>query len=188
MRVTSTMFLPLLVPVDDDRYADELVLDAFLGDLAIGYTFGPSYGERLVTWADLDQARLSHRTMRRQAAANLDASLDRVGIHGQPPALMLSFGGLESSVLLADAFWDSLEDSIPGELVVGVPARDVVIVTGSESRPGLERARRAVDRVFFAGDQHLLTRHLLARRRGAWEPFRRASPRSRTHRANGPAR
>jgi hypothetical protein len=28
-------------------------------------------------------------------------------IHGQPPALMLSFAGMESSVLLADAFWVS---------------------------------------------------------------------------------
>jgi hypothetical protein len=55
--------------------------------------------------------------------------------------------------------------------VVGVPARDVVIVTGSESRPGLEKARRAVDRVFFAGDRHLLTRRLLVRRRGVWEVF-----------------
>ena len=61
--------------------------------------------------------------------------------------------------------------SIPGELVVGVPARDVVIVTGSQSAPGLEKARRAVDRVFFAGDDNLLTRRLLVRRGGMWEPF-----------------
>ncbi len=188
MRVTSTTFLPILVPVENDRYLDEFVLDEFLGNLAVGYTFGPQFGERLVTWADMDRLGLSHRGVRRSAAGYLDASLDRVRIHGQPPALMLSFDGFESSVLLADEFWDSLEGSVPGELVIGVPARDVVIVTGAGSRPGLEKARRAVDRVFFAGDEHLLTRHLLVRRRRAWEPFRPAVPRARMPRATGPVR
>jgi uncharacterized protein YtpQ (UPF0354 family) len=126
---------------------------------------------------DLDRFGLSHRALRRHATENLEHMLDRVRIHGQPPALMLSFDGLESSVLLADAFWDSLIRNVPGELVIGVPARDVVIVTGSESRPGLEKARRAVDRVFFAGDQHLLTRHLLVRRPGGWDVFRPQAPR-----------
>lgn len=86
---------------------------------------------------------------------------------------MLSFSGLESSLLLAHAFWSRLENAVPGELVVGVPARDVVIVTGSQSAPGLEKVRRAVDRVFFAGDDNLLTRCLLVRRGGSWEPFDR---------------
>ena len=47
---------------------------------------------------------------------------------------------------------------MPGELVVGVPARDVVVVTGSQSAPGLEKARRCVERVFFAGGENLLSR------------------------------
>lgn len=172
-------FLPILVRLDDDPYLDEVLLDDFVGDLAVGYTVGPPFGERLVTWVDLDRLGISRRAVRRQAVAHLDANLDHVRIHGQPPALMLSFDGLESSVLLADGFWESLEGSIPGEIVVGVPARDVVIVTGSQSRPGLEKARRAVDRVFFAGEGHLLTRRPLVRRRGAWEVFDPAVPRPR---------
>lgn len=185
MHATRTMFLPLLVPVDDDRYLDELPLDEFLGNLAVGYTVGPPFGERVVTWADLDRFALSHRALRREAVTTLHESLARVRLHGRPPAFMLSFDGLESSVLLAGEFWDSIADSVPGELVVGVPARDVVIVTGSQSRGGLEKARRAVDRVFFAGDQHLLTRHLLVRYQGAWDVFR---PMARMPRASGPVR
>jgi uncharacterized protein YtpQ (UPF0354 family) len=147
------------------------VLDAFVGELAVAYSFGPPWGERLVTWLDLDRLGLSRRILRRSAADNLAGHLDRVRVHGQPPALMLSFGGIESSLLLADALWDDLAGAVPGNLVVGVPARDVVIVTGSLSPPGLDKARRAVDRVFFAGDQHLLARELLVRRPGGWEVF-----------------
>jgi uncharacterized protein YtpQ (UPF0354 family) len=171
VQVTSATFLPLLVSPDDRGYRETNVLDEYFEDLAVGYTIGPSYGERLITWQDLDRFQLSRRTLRRQAANNLDAMLDTVRIHGQPPALLVSFGGLESSLVLADEFWDSLEGAVPGELVIGVPARDVVIITGSQSRSGLAKVERAVDRIFFAGGEHLLLRDLLVRRDGEWEVF-----------------
>ena len=169
--MTSATVLPVLVSVDDPGYQERNVLDEYFGDLVVGYTAGPPFGERLITWDDLDRLEVSRRDLRRRAALQLDAMLDEVRVHGQPPALMLSFDGLESSLLLSEAFWDGLEQSVPGELVVGVPARDVVIITGSHSRTGLEKARRAVDRVFFAKGDHLLMPGLLTWRDGEWEPF-----------------
>jgi uncharacterized protein YtpQ (UPF0354 family) len=174
VQVTNTTFLPLLESAQEDPYGDPAapVLDEFIGDLAVAYSFGPPYGERLVNWLDLDRLGLSRRVLRRRAADNLGAMIDTVRVHGEPPALMLSFDGIESSLLLADRLWHRLATSVPGDLVVGVPARDVVVVTGSRSRQGLDKAKRAVDRVFFAGDQHLLTRELLVRRDGGWETFK----------------
>lgn len=177
MRVTSTTFLPLLVSTEDPRYGSDLLMEEFAPGLALVYSFVPPYGEQVVTWADLDRLRLSRRAVRREALDNLYMALTRLRLHGQPPALMLSFDGMESSALLVDEFWDDLERSVPGELVVGVPARDVVIITGSESRPGLEKARRAVDRVFFAGDQHLLSQDLLVWRQGSWALLEPGAPR-----------
>jgi uncharacterized protein YtpQ (UPF0354 family) len=171
VHVKSATFLPVLVSPADRAYVEHNVLDQYLGDMAVGYSIGPPYGDRLVTWSDLERRDMSRRDLRRRAADTLDSLLDTVRIHGQPPALMLSFQGFESSLVLADPFWDSLEGSVPGELVIGVPARDVVIITGSRSRAGLEKARRAVDRVFFAGGPHLLARDLLVRRDNDWESF-----------------
>jgi uncharacterized protein YtpQ (UPF0354 family) len=171
VQVKSATFLPILVSPHDRAYDEHNVLDQYFGEIAVAYTVGPPYGERLITWSDLERLDMSRRDLRRRAASNLDSFLDEVRIHGQPPTLMLSFQGFESSLLLADPFWNSLEGSVPGELVIGAPARDVVIITGSHSRSGIDKARRAVDRVFFAGGPHLLVRGLLARRRGDWEPF-----------------
>jgi uncharacterized protein YtpQ (UPF0354 family) len=180
VQAASTTFLPVLA-VRDDRHGDPAapVLDAFAGDLAVAYSFGPPWGERLVTWLDLDRLSLSRRVLRRSATDNLGDRLDEVRIDGaggpdgaDGHALTLAFGGLESSLLLADALWPRLADAVPGEIVVGVPARDAVIVTGSLSPPGLDVARRGVDRVFRDGNPHLLTRALLVRRDGGWELFR----------------
>lgn len=186
---------------DADASPDHLLED-FVGDMWVGYLIGPPGGQRLLTWQELEQRRISHRDVRRHAADSLYAALDGIGIHGQPPALMLSFDGVESSALLAHRFWDDLERAVPGELVVGVPARDVVMFTGSESRSGLEKVRRAVDRVLFAGGPHLLSRDLLVRRDRCWQIWQAGPvaaprdpaqptppvPRPRTPRSSAPAR
>ena len=170
-QVSSATVLPVLVSPDDRAYNRSHVLDGYFEGLLVGYALGPEFGERLVTWQDLDRFDVSRRELRRRAAAYLDRMVERVEIHGQPPALMLSFAGMESSIVLADAFWDGLSGSVPGDVVIGVPARDVVILTGSRSPSGIAKARRAVDRVFFAGGPHLLLRDLLVRRDGGWDVY-----------------
>jgi hypothetical protein len=151
-------------------------VDDFCADLGVVYTFGPQFGRRLVTHTDLEQMQLPVPVLRRSAYEHLEVLSSRAEFHGQPPALMLSFEGLESSLVLASDFWTRLEGAVPGELVVGVPARDVVIVTGSQSGAGMEKVRRCVERVFFAGGDNPLSRSLLVRRGGAWEPFDRPRP------------
>jgi hypothetical protein len=194
VQVTRATIFPLLAPAETENRADAVVRDEFCADLAVVYSFGPPFGQRLVTHDDLRKLDLAPRALRRTAFEQLEHLADRAQFHGRPPALMLSFDGLESSLLLSERFWSRMSDVVPGEIVVGVPARDVVIVTGSDSGAGLEKARRAVDRVLFAGDEHPLTQHLLVRRGGAWVPFETAPaaappliPR-RGHNPDGPPR
>ena len=175
MQVTRATFIPLLTSTHSDRVDPSAVRDECFSDLTVVYTFGPDFGRRVVTHADLDQLQLPPRMLRQSALQHLEVLSSRAEFHGQPPALMLSFEGLESSLLLATDFWSRLEGAVPGELVVGVPARDVVIVTGSKSGPGLEKAKRCVERVFFAGGENLVARGLLVRRGGTWEPFDRSA-------------
>jgi uncharacterized protein YtpQ (UPF0354 family) len=169
VQVTHTTFLPL---IQVEGESDDVVVDDFGAGLVVAYAFGPPYGERLVTWADLDELTLTRSRLRREAAENLIRRLDRLRVHGRPPSFILSFDGLESSLLIADGtVWGRLAAAVEGELVVGVPARDVVVVTGTGSPIGLDKVQRTIDRVFFAGDEHLLSRELLVRRHDGWEPL-----------------
>jgi uncharacterized protein YtpQ (UPF0354 family) len=171
MQVMNATFMPVVVSVADPAYSDRHVFDALFGDLVVGYSMGRPHGDRLMTWADFDRLEMPRRELRRRAADFLDWSIRGLAIHGQPPALMPSFDGVESSLLLADDFWDSLEGSVPGSIVVGVPARDAMIITGSRSPSGLAKVRRAVDRMFLAGNRHLVTPHMLIRTGGVWQIF-----------------
>jgi uncharacterized protein YtpQ (UPF0354 family) len=150
---------------------DAPVFEEWYADLLVGYQLLPEYGDRLITVEDLEALDLRPRTLRRAAADNLEKHLDRVEIHGLPPVFTLSFEGNEAALLTSDEVWSSLEAQVDGEIVVGVPARDVMFVTGSESQAGLEKIHRACERIFFAGHGNLLSRHLLVRRQGGWEPL-----------------
>ena len=173
MQVMDLPPLPLLVAARDYRYAGpiEPVLDDFVTGLGVVYAPGPPYGQHLLSQRDLDQLGWSRQMLRHRAIETLDRRCAAVRIYGQPPALMLSFDGLESSLLLATQIWEDLAEVVPGDVVVGVPARDVVIVTGSRSPSGLARVRRAVDRMFFAHQRHPLSGRLLVRRDGVWRAF-----------------
>ena len=171
VQVMNATLMPMVISAADPAYNDHHVLDVLFDELVVGYSLGRPHGERIMTWRDFDRMGLSRRDLRRHAAGTLDQAMLGARIYGQPPALMLSFDGVESSALLCDDFWDSMEGAVPGSIVLGMPARDVVIITGSRSPSGLSKVRRAVDRMFFAGGRHLLTQHLLVRRRGVWERF-----------------
>ena len=148
---------------------DAPVLEEWYADLVVGYHLPPPHGDRLITADDLTGLELGPRQLRRAATDNLAAALERVEVHGLPPVFTLSFEGSEAALLTSDDVWSSLAEQVEGEVVVGAPARDVMFVTGSESQAGLEKVHRACERVFFAGHENLLSRHLLVWREGGWE-------------------
>lgn len=180
MPLTSTLFLPVLVSSTGGRHARQHIVDPFVPGIDVAYSCGPRYGEVLVTDDDLAELGVTRRDLRGAAADNLELAAQQLRIDGQPPSLTLSFEGMESAALLVDAVWDDLEPTIPGQLVAAVPARDVVIITSSLTPAGLSDARRAVQRVFFAGVPHLLSRELLVRHQGRWQVFPSAEPAGRT--------
>src|SRR5436190_9816937 len=123
---TVTILPVLLSPTDRDYGAPEagepeFVCDGYLSGLWVGYAVGPPFGDRLVTWEELRRLGLSQPWLRQQAASYLDAVVDRVRIHGQPPALTLFFAGMEASLVLASRLWDGVAGRVPGDLVIGVP-------------------------------------------------------------------
>lgn len=75
---------------------------------------------------------------------------------------------LDASLVLDDDLMEKLGQDVEGDLVVAVPARDVLMVSGTAHEDGLAELRRTVQRVWTAGEDRLITRDLLVRRRGAW--------------------
>jgi len=171
-RIKHTNFLAILrdkIKNEDSMPATE----PLVADLLVTYAFDLPETFQMVRVMDVRQMGLSPEQLRATAIANLKRQLGNIGRAGEPPLLKVVTGNnLEACVLLVDDFWAGLAGKIPPEIVVGVPTRDVLLVTTSGStKGGIQMLREAVKEAQTGDNTHWLTKHLLVRRADKWEVF-----------------
>jgi uncharacterized protein YtpQ (UPF0354 family) len=146
----------------------ELVAEPLNGDLVVVYAENRLGTLRILSSRDEvgDRARL-----RELALTNLSRMLPKIEIRpGADGVLLISAGGeFDASLLLADNLWSSEKVKVDGDIVVAVPAKNALIVTGSNNAAGLARLRAAASR--FAAAPNGLTAALFVYRGGKFVRF-----------------
>jgi len=146
----------------------QLLTEPFNSDLMIVYAEDlPSSVRFLMTHDDVGD-RVS---LRDRAVANLKRMLPKIemrtGAHGM---FIISAGGeYEASLLLLDEVWSSGQIKVDGDIVVALPTKDVLLVTGSRNAAGLASLREAVQRL--AAAPYSLTPSLFVYRGGHFVRF-----------------
>lgn len=149
----------------------EHVFEDFSADLVILYAEDSPKHIRYLTPKDLELGKIDRAELRSLAAANLQRLLPKIERHGSGGFFMLTAGGdYEACLLLFDSIWDDLKPDVQGEIVVAIPSRDLLLVTGSRFPLGLEKMRRLV-RETTANGSYRLTPQLFVRRHGRFEAF-----------------
>jgi hypothetical protein len=160
--------VPVVLPEKDTPIFEELT-----AELLVAYVFDLPGMFRYVSPGDCARLQLPADGLRRLAVRNLTRRRARPQIkQGRAAGMFVLDGDLEASLLLVDHLWEQIGPQLPGDLIAGVPSRDVLAVTGSQVPGGIAALTRAVD----AGWQRspyrlLLTRSLLIRDGAAWHLF-----------------
>jgi uncharacterized protein YtpQ (UPF0354 family) len=157
------------------RRSEELIFEDFVGELMIAYVFDlPSYFQHVNRQDCLDFG-IRHDELRALSARNLVHRRPKPTVkQGQACVMFVVDQNLESSLLLVDLLWDKVEQQLAGETVVAVPARDVILATGTEVPGGIESLEHVADRAWQRAERRLqLTRSLLVRRDKSWHLFDR---------------
>ena len=150
-----------------ERYNDQLI---------ILYAEDMQHSIRYLSNEDLDRLGIDRAGLREMAVENLGRLLPRMEALGRDGAYMLIADGIhEASLLLFDDIWTGeiwRSGSLPvtGELVVAVPARGMLLVTGSQDAAGLAMTREVADDV-AANDPYAVTNQLFVYRDGRFQPF-----------------
>ncbi|MBI3878277.1 MAG: DUF1444 family protein [Verrucomicrobia bacterium] len=171
-RIKHTNFLA--IARDKIKNEDSLpATEPLVADLLVTYAFDLPETFQMVRVMDVRQMGLSQEQLRTTAVANLKRQIGDFRYTGNPPLLKMAVGNdLNACVLLVDEFWAGLAGKIPPEIVVGVPTRDVLLVTTSSStKGGVQMLRDAVKEAQTGDNTHWLTKHLLVRRADKWEVF-----------------
>jgi uncharacterized protein YtpQ (UPF0354 family) len=178
-----------IVPVIKDRQwlADtQQTLKARGAGPLPAYIFEPLNDELLVFYAEdtpnniryltpksLEEAGVAQADLRALSIANLKKLLPKIELRSGPLVSMVVAGGnYEASLLLLDDVWSKgpVPAKVDGDVVVAIPARDLLMVTGSRNRAGVERLRQLATKLVHDAS-YRLTPVLFVYRNGRFTRF-----------------
>ena len=140
--------------------------------LLVFYALDTERNIRYLRHEDIDSLGLEPGELRTRAVKNLSGLLPEIEKHGDAGTFMVTAGGTyEASLILFDSIWSTDNFSVDGEMVVAIPSRDLLLVTGSRDSDGLEQLRKLATQTVQEGSYHL-TPELFVRRDGKWLPYK----------------
>ncbi len=148
--------------------APQILADPYNDELVIAYAEDRPNSIRFLTTRDEDG---DHVKLLGLALSNLHRLLPKIDMHAAPDDIWLitAGGNYESSLLLADQIWSSGQIKVDGEIVVGVPVRNALFLTGSHNHAGLARMRALAAEL--ASGPYALTPDLLVYRENRFVKF-----------------
>jgi uncharacterized protein YtpQ (UPF0354 family) len=120
-----------------ERGADPIVYRLFLADIMVTYAIRDNNRLSFLTEAQLERWGVSEYTVHEQAVANLRVMSSNVSYHvaGEGDSQIVIFNhedGLDAvRLLLPDLIADAARN-MPGNLVIGIPNRDFMVVINDE--------------------------------------------------------
>lgn len=120
----------------------ESVFEELNAQLVVVYAEDSSKNIRYLTQESLTEAGLAQSELRALAVTNLRRIIPKIEIHKGPLVSMVTAGGdYEACLLLFDDLWSSGSIKVDGEIVVAIPSRDLLLVTGSKTPGGITKLR-----------------------------------------------
>lgn len=148
------------------------IYDALNGELVILYAEDSEKSIRYLTADDVKTLGVAKKDLRKLATQNLRKMLPKIERHEGNGVYMLTAGGnYEASLLLLDEIWAGKSLKVKGDIVVAVPSREVLLVTGSEDARGIEKIRQVSERI-FAEEPYRLTTTLFVYKGGKFTEFK----------------
>jgi hypothetical protein len=149
----------------DPNFASEAINE----ELVVVYALDSVRGLGYLSREQLAQILPDPSGVRALALENLERILPKFDKRGSNGFFLLQAGGnFEASLLLLDRVWSAKEFEVKGDYVVGIPTRDILVITGSKEKEGLKRAREYVDQALARDPAYRVTADLFVRRDGQW--------------------
>jgi len=146
---------------------------SFVEGLSIIYAEDTPSNIRYIEKASIEELGVDIATIPATAIVNLLAKLPDISVDGGEGLYMvIADGNYEASLLLVDDIWTHQNFDVAGDIVVALPARDVLLVSGTGNTEQLEQLQALAKQV-YAESTYNLTSNIDVRRNGRWEVFAR---------------
>ena len=159
--------------ISDDEFP--FVYTELADDLNVLYVLDTEYSMSMIDRKSADDMRLSETGLMAIATENLMDFFAEIAISvesletndGGIVAYLVADGNYEASAILIDELIETLDESLEGDLIVFVPARDLFIVTGT-AEPGGYEAASEISTNLFNESAYVISPHAYVIDEGAW--------------------
>ncbi len=147
------------------------VMDYFVGDLHLRYSFDDPQYVSNVNSTDLRRLKLKREDLLPLAVANFRRLYPNLKIERPLPALasVTNGGELEPCLMLDTQYWETERKRVNSEIIAAVPARDALIYTNRSSPQNLEALRRVAADLYAVAGKNSLSRWLFLWNYSYWE-------------------
>jgi uncharacterized protein YtpQ (UPF0354 family) len=137
--------------------------------LVVMYAFDSETGISFASTEDVENLGVAGPALRARAVENLRNYLPDISRQGNNSlSILTADGNYEASLILMEEIWTHDNFDVAGDIVVFVPARDFVLVTGSEDVKGLAVARELIANNEWA---YFISRNAFIRTGDGWAIF-----------------
>lgn len=136
------------------------VYEKYNDQLIITYAEDTDNEIRYLTQNDLKFFSFELRSLKELAIKNLDEILTSIKRKDGGGFYMIIAGGnYEASIILLDNFLTKANFPIDGDMVVAIPNRDMLLVTGSNNKPGISKIKELANNTYKTGN-YILSNYL----------------------------
>ena len=151
----------------DNNFKENNVFEKYNEELYIFYVEDTETNINYLSREDVESLNIDPNKLREIAIENLLNSIE-IEKHGEDGYYMLVVdGNYESSLILLD-IWHEENFEVSGEIIIGIPARDLLLITGKNDTENLERLKSTIKEISEEGD-HLVSEKLFEYRNGKFE-------------------
>ncbi|MDM5270906.1 DUF1444 family protein [Sulfurovum sp. zt1-1] len=139
--IKDTTYLDQLKEIREGNLTD--AYEVYNKDLVIFYAEDTPERLSFLQATDISSLSISHKDLRALAVKNLNRILaQKIEIEPYEESFILhADGNFETSLILADELWKSRQIEVNGDYIVIVPARGLILVTGSKNKKGIDVLR-----------------------------------------------
>jgi len=167
-KIEVTRIIPIIMPgnyleVMKEKFKQsgfnkelELVYQKYNDQLLI--VFGEDEEKRIGYFSkeDFSKLKISRDTLLEFSIKNLKKRISRVNKIGTKGSYGIEAGGnFESSIILFQEFWNKKNFDVDGDIVIAIPNRDILIVTGSNDQKSLDAYEKLAVKSFNEGSYPL---------------------------------
>ena len=141
--------------------------EKYNSELYIFYVEDTETNINYLTQEDFEKLNIEKSELKKIAIENLTNSIE-IERHGENGYFMLlADGNYESSMILLD-IWNKENFKVNGEIVVGIPSRDLLIITGKNDTENIKKLKQTINEINENGD-HLVSEKLFEYKNGKFE-------------------